>query len=55
MQEESDGDLEPGMLLDQPFASIHHEGVYAFFDEKRAGEIVNVVRSVRENARVKIG
>ncbi len=29
--------------------------VYGLFDEKRADEIVNVVRSVKENAMVKIG
>lgn len=49
------GVLEPGMLLDQPFASIHHEGVYGLFDDKTVDEIVNVVRAVKENARVKIG
>ena len=43
------------MLLDRPFADIHHEGVHGLFDEKRADEIVDVVRSVKENARVKIG
>jgi type I restriction enzyme, R subunit len=48
------GVLEPGKLLDQPFVSLHHEGVYGIFDESTVDDIVSVVNSLKESARVKI-
>lgn len=49
------GILEPSKLLDQPFVSLHHEGVYGLFDDKTVDDIVNVVNSLKETARIKIG
>ncbi|WP_165976376.1 DEAD/DEAH box helicase family protein [Bacillus salipaludis] len=48
------GILEPGKLLDQPFVSLHNEGVYGLFDDKTVDDIVNVVQSLKETAKVKI-
>ncbi|WP_405173594.1 DEAD/DEAH box helicase family protein [Paenibacillus sp. FSL H8-0260] len=48
------GILEPGKLLDQPFVSLHHEGVYGLFDEDTVDDIVNVVQSLKEGVRIKI-
>ncbi|NHN35009.1 type I restriction-modification enzyme R subunit C-terminal domain-containing protein [Paenibacillus agricola] len=48
------GILEPGKLLDQPFVSLHHEGVYGLFDENTVDDIVNVVQSLKEGVRIKI-
>ncbi|MOA21592.1 hypothetical protein D3C78_1420920 [compost metagenome] len=49
------GILEPGKLLDQPFVSLHQEGVYGLFDEDTVDDIVNVVQTLKEGARVRIG
>ncbi|MCG7377371.1 DEAD/DEAH box helicase family protein [Paenibacillus sp. ACRSA] len=49
------GILEPSKLLDQPFVTLHHEGVYGLFDEKTVDEIVSVMYALKESARVKIG
>ncbi|MNJ01827.1 hypothetical protein D3C73_1615800 [compost metagenome] len=49
------GILEPGKLLDQPFVSLHQEGVYGLFDEDTVDDIVNVVQILKEGARVRIG
>ncbi|MDQ6420515.1 DEAD/DEAH box helicase family protein [Paenibacillus sp. LHD-117] len=48
------GILEPGKLLDQPFVSLHQEGVYGLFDEDTVDDIVNVVQTLKEGARVRI-
>lgn len=49
------GILEPGKLLDQPFISLHQEGVYGLFDDDTVDEIVGVVHALKESAKVKIG
>lgn len=49
------GVLDPSKLMDQPFVSLHHEGVYGLFDDNTVDDIVQVVRSLEENARVRIG
>lgn len=48
------GVLEPGKLMDQPFVSLHHEGVYGLFDDHTVDDIVQVVKTLEENAKVKI-
>ncbi|MEH7885637.1 DEAD/DEAH box helicase family protein [Bacillus sp. JJ1609] len=49
------GVLEPGKLLDQPFDTLHHEGVYGLFDDNTVDDIVKVVHSLRKSAVVKTG
>lgn len=49
------GTLDPGRLMEEPFVTLHHEGVYGLFDEETVDEIVRVVRFVQERAKVQIG
>lgn len=49
------GTLEPEKLMDEPFASVHQEGVYGLFDEDTVEEIVRVVRYVQKQAEVRSG
>ncbi len=49
------GVLEPSKLIDQPFVSLHHEGVYGLFDDNTVDEIVGVVHALKESAKVEVG
>jgi type I restriction enzyme, R subunit len=46
------GTLEPAQLMDEPFVSVHHEGVFGLFDEETVEEIVRLVQFVQEQAKI---
>jgi len=49
------GTLEPEKLMDEPFTSVHREGVYGLFDEDTVEEIVRIVRYVRQQSEIRTG
>ena len=44
------GIMDPGLLYEQPFTGVHHEGLDGVFSDAMADEIVNILNSVKNNA-----
>jgi type I restriction enzyme, R subunit len=46
------GTLDPSLLFDEPFTSIHHEGITGLFDDDMAIRLVSVIRELNDSARI---
>jgi type I restriction enzyme, R subunit len=40
------------MMFDEPFTSIHHEGITGQFDNDMAIKLVSVIRELNESVRI---
>ncbi|WP_158735588.1 DEAD/DEAH box helicase family protein [Alteribacillus sp. YIM 98480] len=46
------GTLDPSLLFDEPFTSIHHEGITGLFDDDTAMELVNAINQLNGSTRI---
>ncbi|MBT2721460.1 DEAD/DEAH box helicase family protein [Bacillus sp. ISL-46] len=46
------GTLDPSLLFDEPFTSIHHEGITGLFDDDMAIKLVSVIRELNDSVRI---
>lgn len=46
------GTLDPSLLFDEPFTSIHHEGITGLFDDDMTIRLVSVIRELNDSARI---
>jgi type I restriction enzyme R subunit len=45
------GVMDPGLLYEPPFTSVHHEGLDGLFPEAAADQLVQVIENINRNAQ----
>ncbi len=46
------GEVKPAQLYDRPFTDLHHMGVDGLFDDDASDKIVNILKTIHQNAEV---